>query len=155
MCDELSTMLSDTLNVIRRIEKSSLSKIGEGKLSIVEFHLLECISNGENGCRTIGEIAEEQMVTIPTVTVAVNRLVKKGFIEKRRCDFDGRVIFVTLTELGVKMNRFHSFFHEQLLFSIKRECNNEELEVLKKCMKKLNEFFKFLDNEEEGKLGGI
>ena len=42
---------------------------------------------------------------------------------------------------GQKMNRLHRFFHEQMVLSIRREFEDEELEYLLRCIRKLNAFF--------------
>lgn len=139
---ELSAILGDTFTDIKLIEEKGLRKIGKGKLSIVEFHLLECINRGTNGMRTMGEIAEAMNVTLPTVTVAVNRLEKKGYITKERSDNDHRVIMVTLTKEGKHMDRLHSFFHEQMIFAIRDEFTETEMDQICRLVGRLNRFFR-------------
>lgn len=138
---ELNKMLVETFNEINGIEEKQLKKIGEGKLSISEFHLLSCIAEGGGGERTVGEIAEALGVTLPTVTVAVKRLENKGFLKRGKNVNDGRSILISLTEEGAKMNRLHSFFHEQMIFAIRREFSEEEITLLYRLIVKLNEFF--------------
>ena len=83
---ELNTLFVDTFDAIMRVEEKSLKHVGGGKLSISEFHTLECIGGGEDARRTVGEIAEALNVTVPTVTVCVNKLVKKGYATKTRSE---------------------------------------------------------------------
>lgn len=139
--EEFNRLLVETFNEINRIEEKNLREIGQGDLSIVEFHILLCISEGAGGQRTIGEIAEELSVTHPTVTVAVKRLEKKGYVQRKRNETDGRSTYISLTEEGERMNRLHRFFHEQMVFSIQKEFSEEELSLLYRCVKRLNEFF--------------
>ena len=89
----------------------------------------------------MGEIAEALGVTVPTVTVCVNKLVKKGYVTKNRSERDARIAIIELTPEGKKMNRLHRFFHEQMLLSIRGEFNDEELDCLLRCVKRLNTFF--------------
>ena len=138
---ELNTLFVDTFDAIMRVEEKSLKHVGGGKLSISEFHTLECISEGEDSRRTVGEIAEALNVTVPTVTVCVNKLVKKGYAVKTRSETDARVAFVELTREGRKMNRLHRYFHEQMLHAIGEEFSEEEMEYLLRCIRKLNAFF--------------
>ena len=89
----------------------------------------------------MGEIAEALNVTVPTVTVCVNKLVKKGYVTKTRSEKDARVAIVELTREGRKMNRLHRYFHEQMLYAIEEEFSEEEMDYLLRCIRKLNTFF--------------
>ena len=138
---ELNTLFVDTFDTIIRVEEKSLKHVGGGELSIAEFHTLECIGNGEDNRRTVGEIAEVLNVTVPTVTVCVGKLVKKGYVTKMKSEKDARVTIIELTPEGKKMNRLHRFFHEQMVLSIGNEFSEEELDYLLRCIRKLNAFF--------------
>ena len=138
---ELNTLFEDTFDAILRVEEKNLKRVGNGELSIAEFHTLECIGQGEDHSRTVGEIAEALGVTVPTVTVCVNKLVKKGYVTKTRSEKDARIAIIELTPEGKKMNRLHRFFHEQMVLAISHEFNDEEMDCLLRCIRKLNEFF--------------
>ncbi len=139
--EELNTLFVDTFTAIMQVEEKSLKQVGRGELSIAEFHTLECIGRGDENRRTVGEIAEALGVTVPTVTVCVNKLVKKGYVTKTKSERDARVAIIELTAVGRKMNRLHRFFHEQMILSIHHEFNDEEMEYLLRCIRKLNTFF--------------
>ena len=87
-----------------------------------------------------GEIAEALDVTVPTVTVCVNKLVKKGYVTKTRSEKDARVAIIELTREGRKMNRLHRYFHEQMILAVEDEFSDEEMEILIRCLRKLNGF---------------
>ena len=139
--EELNILLVDTFDSVLRVEEKSLKHVGGGDLSIAEFHTLECIGQGEDNRRTVGEIAEALDVTVPTVTVCVGKLVKKGYVTKTRSEKDARVAIVELTREGRKMNRLHRYFHEQMLYAIEEEFSEEEMDYLLRCIRKLNTFF--------------
>ena len=138
---ELNTMLVDTFDAILRVEEKNLRQASGGELSIAEFHTLECIGRGKDCRRTVGEIAEALGVTVPTVTVCVNKLVKKGYVTKTRSEKDARIAIIELTAEGRKMNLVHHFFHEQMVMDISCELTEEELDCLPRCVRKLNAFF--------------
>jgi DNA-binding MarR family transcriptional regulator len=138
---ELNTLFVDTFDAVMRVEEKSLKHVGGGDLSIAEFHTLECIGHGEESRRTVGEIAEVLNVTVPTVTVCVNKLVRKGYVTKTRSEKDARVAIIELTPAGQKMNRLHRFFHEQMVLTIGNEFNDEELDCLLRCVRRLNAYF--------------
>ena len=139
--EELNTLFVDTFNAILQVEERNLKHVGKGELSIVEFHTLECIGNGEDSRRTVGEIAEVLDVTVPTVTVCVNKLVKKGYVTKTKSERDARIAIIELTAEGRRMNRLHRFFHEQIVLSIRNEFSEDEMDYLLRCIRKLNGFF--------------
>ena len=45
-------------------------------------------------------VARELNVTVGTLTIAVNNLVKKGYIQRMRSQEDRRVVLISLTEQG-------------------------------------------------------
>ena len=139
--EELNTLFVDTFDAIMRVEEKSLKQVGNGELSIAEFHTLECIGKGKDCRRAVGEIAEALGVTVPTVTVCVNKLVKKGYVTKTRSEKDARIAIIELTPEGRKMNRLHRYFHEQMILAVRGEFNDEELDSLLRCIRKLNAFF--------------
>ncbi|MBQ9151764.1 MAG: winged helix-turn-helix transcriptional regulator [Clostridia bacterium] len=139
--EELNTLFVDTFDAIMRVEEKSLKQVGNGELSIAEFHTLECIGKGKDCRRAVGEIAEALGVTVPTVTVCVNKLVKKGYVTKTRSEKDARIAIIELTPEGRKMNRLHRYFHEQMILAVRGEFSDEELDSLLRCIRKLNAFF--------------
>ena len=80
-------------------------------------------------------------ITLPTVTVAVKRLEKKGYVVKRRDEYDGRVQRVELTPRGRKMDAAHKYFHQNMVRSITRSMSETEVEQLVQALGKLNDFF--------------
>ena len=71
----------------------------------------------------------------------MGKLVKKGYVTKTRSEKDARVTIVELTREGRKMNRLHRYFHEQMILSVGEEFSEEEMELLLRCIRKLNTFF--------------
>ena len=140
LSQELNVMLEDTFNEIKHIEVSNLKKIGGGNISIAEFPLLECVADDAGKKSTMGDIAHALSVTLPTVAVAVKRLEKKGYVKTSKSRRDGRVTQVELTDEGRTMSRFHDYFHEQLIYAIKKQLTDEEMHCLCGCVKKLNTF---------------
>ena len=138
---ELNTLFVETFDTVMRVEEKSLKHVGGGDLSIAEFHTLECIGSGAESRRAVGEIAEALGVTVPTVTVCVGKLVKKGYVTKTRSEKDARVAIIELTPEGKRMNRLHRFFHEQMVLTVGNEFTEEELDCLLRCVRKLKAYF--------------
>lgn len=145
---ELNDILVDTFRSILKVEEDTL-KGTRVDLSISELHLLEAVGKNREEGRTISDIAQELGVTLPSVTVAINKLLKKGYVQKLRSCGDGRMVFVTLTRLGRKMDNAHRYFHEQMVRKVSAELTEEEKRVLTTGIVKLDAFFKKKSAEME------
>lgn len=137
---DLNELLEDIYRNIRLMEETDMKRSGLN-LSIGEIHLLEQIGKCEEGM-TVSEIAQKQNVTKPSVTVAVNKLVQKGYCEKQRVEKDGRAVLVTLTKRGRRVNAFHARFHRNMIREVTDDLNENEQEKLLEIMGRLNHYFK-------------
>ncbi|MDP4109476.1 MAG: MarR family transcriptional regulator [Bacillota bacterium] len=138
---ELNEVLVDTFGLIIKAEELAIKKTGRINLSISEMHLVEAVGKQKGG-RTVSAIAEDLGVTLPSVTIAINRLCKKGYVEKSKSGDDGRVVIVSLTRSGHKIDLVHKFFHRQMLNNLSCGMTPEEKSVLLKGITRLNRFFR-------------
>jgi DNA-binding MarR family transcriptional regulator len=139
---ELNGLLTDAFWSVLKLEEKAASLTSQGDLSISELHLLEAASKDEEQGRSISALAADLEITLSSVTIAVNKLVKKGYVEKIRSEHDGRQVFVKLTKLGRKVNAGHQYFHENMVRNASEGMTEEEKEILVRSMGKLDQFFK-------------
>lgn len=135
----LNRLLVQLFNDILHIEEKALKNTKFTNLSITEIHTIEAI--GEEGNRTMGEIAHDLRITVGTLTTAINRLIKKGYVERKRIEEDRRVVLVSLTEMGQEVFNTHSIFHKEMIDAILEAFKGEDLEVLTKILGKASRFF--------------
>ncbi len=135
----LNRLLVQLFNDILHIEEKSMKNTDFDNLSITEIHTIEAI--GMEGNRTMGEIAHDLRITVGTLTTSINRLIKKGYVERKRIEEDRRVVLVSLTESGKKVFDVHSVFHKEMIDEIMENFNGDELELLTKALGKVNKFF--------------
>ena len=154
--DQFMTKLNETLvtayRSILKIEDEFIKRSGTLNISSTEMHLLQAIGKGKNKGRTVKDLAADLRITQPSVTAAVNRLVQKGCVERRRSTEDGRVVYIHLTRLGHKNYAVFLRFHENMVRSVAKDLTEEEKAHLLKGMVKLNEFFErqyTLDDTED------
>jgi DNA-binding MarR family transcriptional regulator len=93
----LNYMLTEIYHNILRVEEEFLQNNHRINLTIREMHLIECVGTDRENGKTISEIADYLKVARPTVTVAVSKLERKGYLAKNGCLNDGRVVRVKLT----------------------------------------------------------
>lgn len=80
--------------------------------SIAEMHTLTAI--GPYDARTMTNTAEDLGITTGTLTVAIDRLVKKGYVHRERDKRDKRIVRISLTHTGKLACRMNSKFHRVL-----------------------------------------
>lgn len=96
--ERINTLLVEAFNDILVIEESELKKSQFNDLSITEMHTIEAI--GMYKKKTTSEVAKELSITVGTLTIAINRLVKKGYVERLRSEDDRRVVKLGLSKKG-------------------------------------------------------
>lgn len=125
---------------INAIEEQAL-KSGEYKdVTTNDMHVIEAI--GVYGSKSMTTVAKSLSVTTGTLTISVNSLVKKGYVERVRSEEDRRVVLVSLSAKGRKAYRQHEKFHQAMIDSVVEALNEEEKEILHKALSNLLGFFK-------------
>lgn len=130
--------LVSVFNDILVIEESELKKSQFNDLSITEMHTIEAI--GMYKKKTTTEVAKELQITVGTLTTAINRLVKKGYVERLRSEDDRRVVKLSLTKQGKLLFRVHQYFHGQMIKNVLKDMSPEEEAILLKALKNLHDF---------------
>lgn len=142
MFQEINHLLVEIFRNILTVEEQTL-RTTQLDLSIGELHILETIGQHcrkeKAGC-SISQIAQDQEITLPSVTVAIKKLEKKGFVQKVRSAEDARVVRVTLTRAGRRADAAHRYFHEQMVRSLFREVSEEQAPMLRDALYNLNQF---------------
>ena len=132
-------LLTDTFNAILRIEERSLNnRLTEG-LSIAELHTICAVGLRETNPMSV--VASRLDVTLATLTVAITKLEKKGFVERTRSDEDRRQVLVALTSQGRKAFRAHDAFHKKMVDAALAELSPHEEEVFLRAVGKVKYFF--------------
>ena len=146
----LNKLFTETYNNIGKYEESTLKNAASNNLSLNEYHIIECIGlgNSDDG-RTIGDIAQCMNVTLPTITVAINKLESKGYVTKNKSVSDGRVVYIRLTRQGIKMAAAHRYFHKHMVRIVGNQFDGDELKILIKCMSAINEMFKTMGDNNK------
>ena len=137
MLNEVLVRLFRNINIIE--ERAICS--GEYKdVTANDMHVIEAVDM--EGARNMTSVAKTLGVTTGTLTIAVNSLVKKGYVERVRSEEDRRVVLISLSEKVRKAYLHHQRFHEQMIEAIVEELSAEEQVVLEKALVKLDRFFR-------------
>ncbi|MDQ1686207.1 MAG: hypothetical protein QOC82_2944 [Frankiaceae bacterium] len=83
--------------VVRRLEAELES---EQALSLPAYEVLSHLSEAPDRQRRMTELAAFAVLTPSGLTRLVDKLVRDGLVERRRCGTDARVVFAALTDKG-------------------------------------------------------
>ena len=107
----------------------------EEELGESDFRVLEVLLN--KGPMPVNAIGPKVGLNPGSISVAVDRLFKKGFVSRAECSRDRRVRTVSLTEKGRQM--FVPLFrrHAALIKRAFQDVSSEELQELELILKKI------------------
>lgn len=136
----LNEMLVKLFRNITVIEERDICTGEYRNMTTNDMHVIEAIGMGE--AKNMTSVARSLDVTTGTLTIAVNSLVKKGYVDRVRSEEDRRVVLISLSEKGKKAYLHHKDFHDRMINAVVEELTEEEQQVLGKALAKLNLFFK-------------
>jgi len=145
----LNELMVDIFNDVLAIEHTALQTGSFSDISVTEIHTIEAI--GMYRTRTMSEVSSTLGITIGTLSVAINNLVKKGYVERNRTDIDRRVVNIGLTKRGKLAYRIHEKFHSDMIKATIKGLTDEQNGILVKSLAQLNDFFKINYNLVSGK----
>lgn len=134
----LNELLVNLFNHVMDMEAEAVITEGYKDISNNDLHIIEAI--GVEEPRNMSMIANKLTVTVSTLTTNMNGLEKKGYIRRERGQEDKRVVYATLTEKGRKAFFHHRDFHKKMIRAIVKDLNEDEMEILYRCLMNLNSF---------------
>lgn len=136
----LNELLVVLFKDINEIEEKAIRTGQYKNMTANDMHVIEAI--GLNGAKNMSAVAKALNVTTGTLTIAINSLVKKNYVERVRSEEDRRVVLVSLTPKGRKAFHHHKKFHDDMIAQIVEQLDESEKQVLEKTLTTLAEFFK-------------
>lgn len=136
----LNELLVQIFDDILHIEEKTLKLGALSDLSVTEMHTLEAI--GMYTERTMTEVSQDLKITVGTLTTAINKLIKKDYVARKRIEEDRRVVLVQLTKKGKLAFRLHEKFHNDMINATIDGLSDDEEKVLILSLEKLNHFFR-------------
>lgn len=142
--------INDTLvklfNEILDLEEVALRTEDFKDITNNDMHIIEAIGLGEGN--NMSTIAKKLSITVGSLTTSMNSLVKKQYAIRVRSKEDRRVVYIQLTEKGVKAYKKHEQFHHDLTEGVVKSLDETELPVLLKALGAISSFFRELRERE-------
>ena len=136
----LNEVLVKLFRSVNTIEEKAIRTEEYQDVTTNDMHVIEAI--GLDTAKNMTSVAKTLEVTTGTLTIAVNSLVKKGYVDRVRSEEDRRVVLVSLSDKGKKAYLHHRKFHEDMIEAVVDEMSEEEQRVLEKALIKLITFFR-------------
>lgn len=133
-------ILSNLFQEIMAIEGRALITGEFTDITNNDMHIIEAVGIEEP--RNMSAVAAKLMVTVGTLTTAVNGLVKKSYIHRVRSEKDRRIVLLSLTDKGRRAYDHHRRFHEEMIHALMENLSEEEANVLVKALQNVSDFFK-------------
>lgn len=135
---QINEYLVQIFNEVLLIEEYSLKQSEFSDLTIKEMHTIEAI--GLKGDLSSSQVAEKLSVTKGTLSVSIQNLVTKGYVERVRLEEDRRVVRLKLSNKGKLLFRLHRKFHLDMVRDTIEGLEKEEAEMLIKGLGNLHNF---------------
>ena len=97
-------------------------------LTITQIYYLETIAKLVNP--SVTELSAELKLTKATVSVNIDKLVEKSYVERVQSDADRRMAHIHLTRKGEKINVLHDEAHNELANIFAQNLNKTEMDIL-------------------------
>ena len=139
----LNEVLVNLFRDVMEIEQRALESSEFQDLTNNDMHVIEAIGIQEP--KNMSTIARTLSVTVGTLTIAMNSLVKKGYVIRQRGQTDRRVVYISLSEKGKAAYQHHARFHQEMIQSIVEQLTEDELAALTKALTCLDHWFREKD----------
>ncbi len=138
--DTLNEILVNLFKDIMNIEEKAIITGEFTDISNNDMHIIDAI--GISAPKNMSTVAKELSVTVGTLTIAINNLVKKGYVTRVRGEKDRRVVYISLSEKGIRAYNHHADFHHDMINAIIKDMSSDEIQLVVDSMAKLVNFFR-------------
>ena len=143
----INNVLVSLINEIWELEEKAIITDEFRDLTNNDMHVIEAIGTGDGG--NMSSIARKLNITVGSLTTAMNGLVNKKYVERHRSEEDRRVVYVKLTQKGIRAYKHHEDYHRQMTQAVMDKLDEKEMPVLLKTLDALSEFFTGYSRQKE------
>lgn len=138
--ETINDILVNLFNEISKLEEEAIITEEFSDITNNDMHIIEAI--GLSGKNTMSVVAKKLGITAGSLTTAVNGLVNKKYVVRKRSDQDRRVVFLRLTDKGTKAYEHHREYHREMTDAVISRLSEEEIPILLKTLNGLSQFFR-------------
>ena len=121
-------VLGELTNIRMKDWMGALKRWQQGSLSMVHLNVLMLIQS--NGAMPMSRLADLLDVSVASATGIVDRMEKRGVVERRHSETDRRVVEIHLTKRGIGVFRIMHSERRKRLQKVVAQMNDVELKAL-------------------------
>lgn len=144
-------VVADSRNVLLEVERIEIAFVEimdvikpeiweEEEITSTQFQILKTLSTREKW--TVSEIADAMKVRASATTVIIDRLVKRGLVDRYRSDLDRRIVYVQLNEIGLEAFHLIQKKRNGVLLKYMSQLTEKQLTDLVHCIEHLSSIVK-------------
>ena len=138
--DRLNNMVVDLFHGISYEEEKAVITDEFKDISNKDLHIIDAI--GIKKPKNMSTIAGDLNITVGTLTTAINNLLKKGYVNRKRGEKDRRVVYISLSEKGRKAYSHHREFHKRMIQGLLDTLNEQEQDLFVKVMHYFHDYIR-------------
>ena len=137
---KMKLLMLQIFNMVMKTEETALKETASShNISVSEMHTLVAVGRGEP--KTMSTVAGELLINVSTLSIAINKLEKKGYVERIRTESDRRVVRIALTSKGRKALEQHEKFYFDLFEEACRDMDDQEKKIFIQSLENMSQFF--------------
>lgn len=136
--EKINSDLVDVFNNVMWIEESSLKRSYFSDITLKDMHTIDAISMYDE--KSASQVARMIHLTPSAMTTAIDKLVQKGYVERRRSRTDRRVVKLGLTHKGRVVYRAHQGFHRDMAHNFMAGMTTEEASAVQRAIHNLKSY---------------
>lgn len=142
-------LMLQIFNMVMKTEEVAIREAADSQnLSVAEMHTLVAV--GRRGAKTMTTIAGELRINVSTLSIAINKLEKKGCVKRIRNEEDRRVVRISLTAKGRRALDQHEKFYFDMVEEACGSMDEQGKRIFIQSLENIAEFFeKKLDSAEK------
>nr|WP_285876880.1 MarR family transcriptional regulator [Fictibacillus phosphorivorans] len=112
----------------------------EEEITSTQFQILKTLSTREKW--TVSEIADAMKVRASATTVIIDRLVKRGLVDRYRSELDRRIVYVHLNQAGLEAFGMIQEKRNGVLLKYMSQLTEKQLADMVECVEHLSSIVK-------------
>lgn len=140
VCKTFAGTLDGLLNDVLLMEQKVMISGKYNDITNNDIHVIDTI--GMDQPKNMSTVAKKMAVTVGTLTIAINNLVKKGYVLRVRSTEDRRVVLLSLSAKGVEVYKMNLEYRRKMIHAAVQGFDEEQCKTLVQALTNLKEFFK-------------
>jgi DNA-binding MarR family transcriptional regulator len=131
----LEPIIQIVSRLIVEMESRAVGQEQFAELSMRQVYYLETILSMESP--TFSDVAQKLGFTKPSVTAIVDKLIRKGYVEKVQSEKDRRTYHIVPTKKAAEFSKLHENTHRQMAQIFIQNLSSDEIQQLARLLQKV------------------